>query len=105
MLKYYVILCSLTALFVISCSGSIPEPTQDQVQWASIRWPGTDFKELSEGRELYISKCSGCHGLKDPSNYTEKEWEPLLRKMGKKAKLDDSQYEKIHHYVTALSKR
>lgn len=105
MLKYYFALFLLLGLFVISCSSSIPAPTQEQIQWASSKWPGTGAKELSEDRDLYIAKCSGCHSLKVPSDYTEEEWKPILNKMGKKAKLNESEYEMIRQYVSTLSKK
>ncbi|MGE5429900.1 MAG: c-type cytochrome [Syntrophomonadaceae bacterium] len=105
MLKYYFALFLLLGLFIMSCSSSVPEPSLQQVQWASARWPGTDIRELSEGRDMYIEKCSGCHSLKIPSNYTEEEWTPVFKKMDKKAKLSEDEREKIWHYISAMSKR
>ncbi|MDP4197692.1 MAG: cytochrome c [Bacteroidota bacterium] len=105
MMKFYLSICILNALFLVSCSGSLPEPTSEQVQWASNKWSGISISELSEGRNLYIDKCSGCHSLKDPSDYTEEEWGTVLKKMSRKAKLTDAEYEKISHYISTMSKR
>lgn len=105
MLKYYFALFLLLGLFIMSCASSVPEPTQQQVQWASDRWPGTAQKELSDGREMYIEKCSGCHSLKVPSKYTEEEWTPVFKKMSRKAKLTDAEYEKIWRYISTMAKR
>lgn len=105
MLKYYFALFLLSGLFIMSCAGSVPEASPQQVQWASARWPGTGVRELSESREMYIEKCSGCHSLKVPSKYTEEEWKPIYEKMGKKAKLSRDEYEKIWRYISTMSKK
>lgn len=106
-MKYFYLgfILFLSAILIVSCAGSIPEPAQEQVQWASAKWPGTGMKELSEGRELYISKCSGCHSLKGPSNYTMDEWKVFLGKMKNKAKLNDTEHEKIWYYLASMSKK
>ncbi|MGE5496669.1 MAG: hypothetical protein ACM3Q2_01250 [Syntrophothermus sp.] len=95
----------LLMILIASCAGTIPEPAQEQIQWASAKWPGTGKKELSEGRELYILKCSGCHSLRQPDSRSENEWRQIMPKMGKKAKLTDSEYEMILRYLSALSGR
>lgn len=105
MLKYYFALFLLLGLFIMSCASSIPEPSLQQVQWAYEEWPGTGQKELSESREMYIAKCSGCHSAKVPSNYTEEEWGPIFKKMSRKAKLTDAEYAKIWQYISTMAKR
>ncbi|HEX2963199.1 MAG TPA: hypothetical protein VHO43_15480 [Ignavibacteriales bacterium] len=105
MLKYYFALFLLLGLFIASCASSLPEPSVQQVQWASARWPGIGAGELSESRQMYIEKCSGCHSLKVPSDYTEEEWEPVFKKMSRKAKLTDAENEKIWKYISTMAKR
>lgn len=105
MLKYYFALFLFLGLFIISCAGSVPEPSVQQIQWASARWPGIGAGELSEGREEYIEKCSGCHSLKVPSNYTEEEWMPIFKKMSRKAKLTDAENETIWRYISTMAKK
>ncbi|MGE5680958.1 MAG: c-type cytochrome [Bacillota bacterium] len=105
MIKFYLSVCILSVLFLISCSGSLPEPTSEQIQWASNKWPGISTRELTEGRNIYIDKCSGCHGLKAPSDYTIEEWKPLLEKMKNKAKLNDAENEKVWYFIASMSKK
>lgn len=105
MMKYYLMIFILNAFFFISCSGSLPEPTSEQIQWASVKWPGITIKELSEGRDLYINKCSGCHSLNNPADYTMEEWDKWLVKMKPKAKLNEAEYEKIRYFVMSASKK
>ncbi|MGE5352916.1 MAG: hypothetical protein ACM3S2_18085 [Ignavibacteriales bacterium] len=105
MLKYYFALFLLLGLFIMSCASSVPEPSAQQLQWASDKWPGVGVKDLSEGREMYIEKCSGCHSLKVPSDYSEEEWAPVFKKMSRKAKLTEAENEKIWRYISTLAKR
>ena len=36
---------------------------------------------LSQGKAVYEGKCTGCHGLKDPKNYTEVELSQIVPDM------------------------
>ena len=94
----------LPGVLLLSCSGSIPEPTITQVERASQRWPGTNSETLAQGRQIYVTKCSGCHSVKVPSRYSEVQWDTLMRTMGTQAKLNKDEYEKILHYVFMTSK-
>jgi len=93
----------LPVIILLSCSGAIPQPTIKQADQASQRWPGTNSETLAQGRQLYISKCSGCHSVKVPSLYSEAQWDTLLRTMGTSAKLNKDEYDKILHYVLTMS--
>jgi len=94
-------------LFIVlfSCSGTVPEPTLEHGAWAAKKWPGTNVQSLSQGRELYIVKCSGCHSVKPPSLFSDAEWDTLLPPMKKQAKLKNEEYEKIFQYVITMSKK
>lgn len=101
------IICVVTCIFFLitisSCSGSIPEPTPAHAEWAATRWTDINISRLQEGRKTYIKKCSGCHGLKNPTIYSETEWDTLMISMGKKAKLNKGEFEIISRYVITLS--
>lgn len=72
---------------------------------AQLKVPGITMERLSAGKKFYISKCSGCHALKNPSGYTVDKWEPILQKMFVKAKLTDEEEKMlIRDYVMAISK-
>jgi len=53
----------------------------------------------SEGRDLYMSKCGGCHQLFNPSNYTKDEWNKNIVVMQKKSKIDDDQKNEILNWI------
>lgn len=44
-----------------------------------------------DGQKIYSAKCGTCHGLKEPSEYTAKEWVPIMNSMAKKAHLTDGE--------------
>jgi hypothetical protein len=62
-------------------------------------------KRLSEGKKIYIQRCTKCHSMKEPANYTVQQWVPILGKMFVNAKLSD-EHDKtlIKNYVIANSK-
>jgi cytochrome c5 len=57
--------------------------------------------ELEEGKNLYENSCVRCHKLYDAKQFTQEEWKPILIRMQKKAKLDDTQMASISNYITS----
>jgi mono/diheme cytochrome c family protein len=60
---------------------------------------------ITEGEKTYKSNCGKCHELKDPAEFSQKEWGPIMRSMAKKAHLDDAQKNNVTAYVFSLAKR
>lgn len=58
-----------------------------------------------EGRNLFISKCNGCHQLYDPASYTETQWDSILVPMQSKAKLDDEQRNTVYNWILEVKNR
>ena len=71
------------------------------VTWASTRWPGVTGSALSAGRDLFLSKCNGCHGYPDLDAVSEKRWPDILESMAKKSHLDAGERDAVLHYVLA----
>ncbi len=55
--------------------------------------------ELEAGKSLYDNNCAKCHKLFEPKKFTKEEWTPILVRMGKKAKLDETQVASISNYI------
>ncbi|AOC93608.1 hypothetical protein BB050_00452 [Flavobacterium anhuiense] len=95
-MKNFLILAGL-ALFVVSCG------TQKKAAVAST--PAEAPKtvaltpELETGKNLYDNSCARCHKLYEPKKFTKEEWTPILVRMGKKAKLDETQMASITNYI------
>lgn len=56
----------------------------------------TKFKE---GREIYLSKCGGCHQLYDPSQYSLGKLDSIYFPMSEKAKLLPQEKEKVYSFL------
>lgn len=55
--------------------------------------------ELAEGKNLYENSCAKCHKLYEPAKFSKEEWQPILVRMQKKAKLDDVKMASITNYI------
>lgn len=57
--------------------------------------------ELEAGKNLYENSCARCHKLYDAKQFSKEEWRPILTRMQKKAKLDDTQIASISNYISS----
>lgn len=78
-------------------------PLSEDVPKAEVRWPHVQLKDLQFGRELYVMHCGGCHSLYLPKELTVPEWEHVIVKMQRKAKIDDSTKDSIMKYLTTYA--
>lgn len=60
---------------------------------------------IAEGQKIYNASCGRCHELHSPGEYTETEWQPIMRSMARKAKLGDNEKEMVLAYVNANAKK
>jgi len=100
-------MCSKRIIFVlsaaiglISCVSALYIPSQSDALSQN-----TSLEKLQQGRELYINRCGSCHNLYLPSSYTSKSWKPIMDKMQKPARIDDSQKELIAAYLETSCKK
>ena len=56
--------------------------------------------EVAEGKTSYENNCAKCHKLFAPEDYSKEDWMPILKRMAKKAHLDDVETGKIYAYLT-----
>ncbi|HMT74840.1 MAG TPA: hypothetical protein PKA77_12290 [Chitinophagaceae bacterium] len=104
-MKKYFILCSLVISIAACTATQHLQPADADLALAQQRVPGITITELKNGYKLYINKCSACHKLHNPNEYTAVKWKPILAEMFAKAKLteDDSKL-LISNYLVAKSK-
>jgi len=62
-------------------------------------------ERLAAGRALYVDKCSGCHNLHLPAEYTPEEWKGYVAYMTAEAKITPQEAQAISHYLAATSAR
>ncbi len=54
---------------------------------------------VASGYELYTNECGRCHKLKTVDNYSREDWNGILPRMAKKAKLEGEQEQTIDAYI------
>lgn len=86
-MKFITLLFLLLILIVFSCSqGYIINKNE------KTKFP--------EGRDLFASKCNGCHKLPFPQQFNSSQWDSILVPMKVKAKLTDEQCLMIFDWLT-----
>jgi cytochrome c2 len=84
-------------LLLASCSSQLYIP----IEATST----VSLEDLKTGREIYVKKCSSCHQLHLPSQYTEKVWSLNLNEMQVRAKITDAEKQLIYQYITSEPKK
>lgn len=61
--------------------------------------------DLEAGKTIFTTKCSRCHATKPVGNWTAEGWQPILKAMIPKARLDSVQAAQVTAYVHANAKK
>lgn len=88
------------AILLTGCISSIPIVSEIDVSKAQMQWNGVTLEQLRSDRELYIVKCSGCHSLYKPDQFSDTEWNSILPTMNIKSKLSSVESEQIKRYLS-----
>ncbi|MBL0332142.1 MAG: c-type cytochrome [Chlorobiota bacterium] len=79
------------SLVYIACASSIKMPTEKNLVVAKFKWEDSNLEQLQRGYKLFTTNCGGCHGIPEPNNHTNKEWETIVPQMSKVSKLNDNE--------------
>jgi uncharacterized protein YceK len=91
-----------TATLILGgCGAVIPRVTPELVALAQQREATVNTESLEKSRALYVTRCSSCHSLNDPRDYSEKEWPDWMHKMARKAKINAEQEQYLLVFVLA----
>lgn len=85
--------------YTTNASESSLEPAQSDLAIAKTHWPDVTMAGLNVGYSIYNDKCTDCHDAKLPQDFSLQEWNAIMPKMGRKAKLDSAQYTLVFHYI------
>lgn len=55
--------------------------------------------DAEQGKDIFETSCTKCHGAKKIDNYSQEQWGNILPKMAVKAKLDASQTALVDAYI------
>ena len=58
-------------------------------------------EESTQNSRLFAASCQSCHTLPKPTDKSDEEWPPLVRKYGEQAKLTGEQIDRITIYLLA----
>lgn len=92
------------APLLIGCAGrSIPEPTAKHVEFAEKGGYPSTLPSLRNGRKLYVNRCSGCHTLHGPAQFSSRDWPQIVLDMQSNAEINEDQARDVTRYLVALA--
>lgn len=91
-----VILIFSVALAAVACQPKTTEVVSEVKEEVKDATPSA---EVQQGGELFAANCGKCHKLFAPADFSDEKWKQLVPPMAKKAKLDETQGDKILQYV------
>ncbi len=102
----------LVVLFVVvisACSVKLAPLTQANADKAAAKYPAITLSELNKGKETFESKCTMCHGLKNPGKKTATKWDATVTQMVNRAnkkteKISANDRDLIMKYLVSMSK-
>lgn len=92
-----------STILLKACATPPPMPTFEDIEPRGANDKPPTMDELMRGYELYINKCSGCHYLHQPSEFSNADWEKHLDKMQPKAKINYEEKRLILLYLERLN--
>ena len=108
-MKKIIVTCIAFSIVMIACHKKAVPTVTDRTDIppappkpAAVVYAAAD---VEAGKPLYDTKCTRCHGRKDPEGYTTGRWEGILRSMIPKAKLTDDESRQVTAYVMTNAKK
>jgi len=89
-----------TALWVIGCVSldqRVPPIDQRMIEYGQKH--GVSDRSLLTGRQTYLNRCIGCHGVEPVDRYSLEQWEVIVPEMAPEAKLNDAQTVDLLNYI------
>jgi hypothetical protein len=93
----------IAALGAVGCASRLPEPNAADAARAAKTWPGTTVSDLHRGRDMYVQRCSGCHGLVDPHQFEAGRWPRFVKEMSGKLRISGDDVADLTRYLVVAS--
>jgi hypothetical protein len=93
----------LAAGALAGCAGRLPEPSVADAARAAKAWPGTTVSDLHRGKQQYVQRCSGCHGLVDPHRFQADRWPVFVKEMSGKLQISNAEVADLTRYLVVAS--
>lgn len=68
---------------------------------AQKTWNDCTLQQLQSGKDIYATKCTGCHAMKSITQRSETEWKGAIASMAPKAKLTPEETLNLTRYLLA----
>ncbi|VXA97359.1 Cytochrome C [Flavobacterium sp. 9AF] len=95
-MKIKIITGFILGVFLVACSSS--KKTVETIE--VVEKKQTELSpEHAQGKLLYENNCGKCHALFSADKYTKEQWEPIVLRMQKKARITDEQRELVYNYL------
>ena len=93
------------SLLMGSCATGdfAPPPAVSPSLIASAHLDRFSVRELSMGREIFVSRCLECHTLPSVAKYSRNEWPQLVARMAGRANLTTADQRAVTGYLRAAS--
>lgn len=91
-MKTRIIAVAVLGILIYSCSPKVIAPVTE-VKKVELT------PELAAGKSLYENNCARCHKLPQVNELSQEDWKPVLVRMQKKSRLDDTQMVEISNYI------
>jgi len=79
-------------------TAPLKELRSDTVNYSTIK------PDTLQGKRLFLTRCSRCHGLPVATEYSAKRWDAILTSMLPKARLTNEQGIHVTAYIKAFIK-
>ena len=92
------VLVAAALLALWGCEPMVPRVDPEKSPFRGR--PPEELAALRSGRDLYVAKCSGCHGLYAPSRGTREDWDRWVHSMASRSHLETGDPERILAYLS-----
>jgi hypothetical protein len=86
-----------------ACASRLPEPNAADAARAAQVWPGTTVSDLHRGKQQYVERCAGCHGLIDPHQFEAGRWPGFVKEMSTKLEISGNEVADLTRYLVVAS--
>ena len=102
-LRATVLAAGVAAAGLAGCAARLPEPSSADAERAAKVWPGTTVSDLHRGKQQYVQRCSGCHGLFDPHQFEAGRWPGFVKEMSGKLSISVDEVADLTRYLVVAS--
>jgi len=88
-----------------SNASSNTTPSMNNMQQSAPNIESPRTVSMENGKTVFVTKCGGCHALKNPGDYTMDQMNTILKTEIPKAKLSSKEANEVTAYLLANTKK